>query len=203
MNIRIHQIYYDNQSKSNCFPENNIFKPYFNQNCTKYFENSVIQKLLNNNEHLNYDYFGVVSHKFLKSRVKGKAIGFNNDTLLKRLQGVEILTFFKHIRGGGQIFHNNDRNHYAKIYNELMEHLHLNFRENMKPRECILQNHFIARSDIYDRYKPVLNDAIEFLESNQDANRITKYKGYTFHTFILERLIQAFVHHNKIKVISW
>lgn len=202
--IKVYQIYYNEASRLNCF-DALPFIPYFNQLCTKYFENEVIKKLILEGLHVDCIYFGVVSHKFLKTPDKGRAKGFKPELLNTRLERTnpDVLSFFAHMKTG-YIFNNSDKPTYETLFNGLMEHLNLSFRNNTRSSFVVLQNHFIARSAIYEDYVTnYLIPSIDWLESQELANNKTKYKGYTFHTFVLERLFMAYLNEFNLNCESW
>ncbi len=205
MSVKIYQIYFDSASKHNCFWVE-PFESYYNEHCTKYFENEVISRLVDERRHEGCTWFGIVSHKFLQSPDKGKANGFTPDQLLPRLERTnpDVLSFFPHLQTGF-IMNNACRDTYDRIFNDLMQHLGLEYRAKTRSKFVVLQNHFIARSTIYEDYVlNYLNPAIAWLECCNEANTPTKYKGYTFHTFILERLFMAYLYKNKpLKCETW
>ncbi len=203
--VKVYQIYYNEETLKNCFSE----KPFFNfLNLTKdvWFENSVIRTLVLNNKHMDSHYFGVVSHKFLKSPDKGRAKGFAPSLLAPFLEkhAPDVLSFFPHMRTGF-LFHNRDKEMYCHIFNGLMEHMKLSFRCEQRSDFVVVQNHFITRSAIYGDYVyNYLIPAMGWLGGCKEANSKTLYHGYTFHTFILERLFMAYLNeHNQLKLITW
>jgi hypothetical protein len=203
--VKVYQVYFDSTSERNCFGVE-PFIPYFNEHCSVFFENEVISRLVTERKHEGCTWFGVVSHKFLKSPDKGKAKGFQPSQLLPRLERTnpDVLSFFPHL-STGFIFHNRDKSNYETIFNGLMTHMGLEFRCNQRSKFIVLQNHFFARAAIYEDYViNYLSPAMEWLKSCEIANQKTLYKGYTFHTFILERLFMAYLYKNKhLKCETW
>lgn len=61
--VKLYQIYFNEATKNKLSP---VFTPYFNRNCTRYFENDVLLDVYQNRttEWEKADYVGVVSHKF-------------------------------------------------------------------------------------------------------------------------------------------
>ena len=142
MSVKIYQIYFDPISERNCFGVE-PFVPYYNKNCSKYFENEVIKKLINDGAHFNNDWFGVFSHKFLQPN-KGRAKGFAPELILPRLQKTnpDVLSFFPHLKTGF-IMHNQDKATYKILFNGLMKHLDINFDVDTRSKFVVLQNHLL------------------------------------------------------------
>lgn len=58
--LKVYQIYFDPTQTTLLEPE---YIPYYNPDCTVYFENSVIETLINCGAQVGAEYFGVVSYK--------------------------------------------------------------------------------------------------------------------------------------------
>ena len=71
----------------------------------------------------------------------------------------------------------------------------------MTPCFIVMQNHFIAKSYIYEDY--VLNwliPAMKLIEQIPEASKEVPYKnfsGYTYYPFLCERLISTYIHVNR------
>ena len=88
------QIYFNEQTRKNCWPE---FQWFNNTGvCTPFFENTVIYSLLQQNQHLKGGYFGVLSHAF-QFKARGAVRGVNKQHLLDALnKSPDALTFNRH-----------------------------------------------------------------------------------------------------------
>ena len=101
---------------------------------------------------------------------------------------------------------------FMKLFELICKDLNLEVKE---PTNIIYSNMFIAKTKIYKEFiNTIIQPAIELLETKYkhlawvDANYISGLKGenlkqqtgldfYTFHTFILERLISMWLENNK------
>lgn len=218
--LKIYQIYFDEKSKAGCDPE---WEHYDNsEKLTEYFENSVIVELINEGKHKEGDYFGVFSHDIKREMVFKEWVGnhrleFSPDTLseivTKFYKNVEVFGFQKR-RKQPNIVNQAERYHTGfvvameKILNET------GFLDKIpsKLNDIILFNHFIMRSDIYERYveellvpamevmreMPELFDNAKYMKniSEETKARFMKAFGkdyYPYHPFICERLPSLFM----------
>lgn len=193
--LKLYQIYFNEESYNNCFNDWFLF---YNENCSDLFENEVIAKLIPSE---TSEYVGIFSHKFLTTPAKGtcKLKGNHKVEFEKYLieNNLDCLSFFKG-KKKQTIFHNENALYYNKCFDDLMEHLGVDFKAIQTPRFIIMQNAFIMRTELYKDYvKNWLRPSIKFLNEYEPALRKTPYKGYNFKTFILERLISTYIHFNK------
>lgn len=211
--VKIYQIYYDEKSRSNCLEG---FEPYYNETLTPFFENDVIMKLIAEEKHKGYDYFGVFSHSFQHK------IHIWPDSILDAMAGsdYDVYTFFSlmstnNIFLKGDNWHDNFSLACKKILNKI------GFRSDIasleyKTRCIVYQNHFITRPGIYQDYvETVLSPAVEVMENDEEVReliwkdaryhksqkpetreRLLKHLGvdyYPYHPFICERFFSFYL----------
>lgn len=197
---RVIQIYYDDKTFGNCYDHPCVEK-YFNESLTDYFENSVICDYAERAR--EYDFFGVWSHKH-KSKIQGRRFEF--DILEKRLTKVDVIGFCRWMRNG-RIFSGKREQKYKRMFNMIMEHLGMKYRFPHTPRFIVMQNHFIARGNIfYDYVDKVLRPAMELMNVIKDASEVISYRGpatYTFKPFLCEKLFSAYLEERKFKCEQW
>lgn len=195
---RIVQIYYDKESKANCYDHPNVEK-YYNANSGEYFENTIMVSCLGLSK--QYDYFGVWSHKH-KHKVQGK--GFSFEKMEERL--TDVLAFQRFLRNG-RIFSGDQEKTYKELFNRLMEFLKIKYRFPNKPKFIVMQNHFIARSDIFRDYiNTVLWPAMRFMDIENGYDQKVEYRGpgvYTYKPFICEKLFSAYLEDKKFDCQHW
>lgn len=196
---RIVQIFYDDESLKNCYINKNVAL-YYNPIPSPYFENSIISEAI----HIipKYDYFGIWSHKH---RVKIQGPPFNFDLFEKRLN-VDVLAFQRWLKHG-RIFSGQQEQEYKKLFNELMEELNTKYRFPNTPKFVVMQNHFIARSEILADYiETILNPSIKYMDEHEEYNQEVNYQGpvkYTYKPFICEKLFSAYLQDKKFKCEHW
>jgi hypothetical protein len=211
---RVFQIYYDQLSKDACYPE---FEAIENKKCSPFFENTVIIDLIKNKEHINHDYFGVFSGHFKNKMIHsrdGKKL--TPEYIFERLEG-DVVSFFRshknlNVINKAEVFHPGFKRAIKNILNVI------NFQVDIEKntRFTVYQNHFIASSQVYDRYvKELLEPAVKAMydEGNKELQNIIwqdsgyhkkktmpeKLKSemgvpyYPYHTFICERLFSIFL----------
>lgn len=214
--INIYQIYYDEISKNNCYPEYNL---YYNPHCTPFFENSVILELVGNEKHCDGDYFGVWSHKF-REKVDPR-------------QKFTPKIFERFIKSHPADLYSAHKYHSAHVPVKLAEKYHPNFSYimqlildkisyradfNEKARFVIYSNHFIASPCVYQDYvDTLLRPAMEVMSNDEEVKshvwKNARYRGhgnlpdhlkplfgvdfYPYHTFLCERLIMLYLNNNR------
>lgn len=211
--LNIWQIYFDDKSKAKCFKGSSLYNNSGKE--TKYLENSVILDLCQNEEHLKESHFGVWSWKFYDKLFiyhKGK-----EDFLTNIKLDADIISFFGHLKNNNTIrqaenFHKN----FSKAFKILCGEIGLDYTDKPLNTVQVLQNHFIASREVWESYLPFLELAIDCLNEQPDLQPIiyqnSGYKGaikgerlleiferpyYTYHPFILERLMTAFIYNHR------
>lgn len=198
----LYSIYYSHDQLPYC-----TFEPYLNPVKTKeeksyLFEHNII---------LNFPDFTGGYTGFLSWKFGMKTLVSKEECLLEL--DADIVNFCKPIPN---FFKFTERHHpgFTILFDELCGDLGLKYVETHTP---IYANLFIARSEIYNDYKTYLKKAIDLLKTDKykDVWKDSTYKGvsnlkeltgldyYPFHTFLLERLINAYTHTFKIEVKNY
>lgn len=214
--LKVYQIYYKPEQLAAC-----DYNPYLNKNCSVYFENSVISELVNKGEHSDSKYFGVVSWN-LRNKIKntlGPRVGikpFYADALSNTLAASQ-----PDIMGLQQYRKHDPLKLFPGIHKELPKFFKKVVADIGLPtvstslEHNFYCNHFIAKSDIYERYVlEVLNPAISVMDAMPELMIDSGYPRplpidlifrwgisyYPYHTFICERLFGYWVSLNKFNV---
>lgn len=223
--LKVHQIYFDPAQATLLEPE---YIPYYNPDCTVYFENSVIETLINCGAHVGCDYFGVVSYKLrekigavMKERwtniptIANHSLKeftpalFESELLSHR---PDVMSFQRHMPHDpitfADRFHPNFSNYFQQIMNEIgfdWKPTHL--------KNVVYCNFFVAKSEIYKRYVsemliPAMNvmRKMEWLYNNSHypnkmPENLAKQWGidyYPYHPFMCERMFSWYMHVNNL-----
>lgn len=222
--MKVFQIYFDPSQIDQLEPG---YIPFFNENCTKYFESQVIHDLVEGQEHKHTDYFGVVSYKLRKKlgymRDNWKGIPNIANTSINQFTPEQFeeellkhkpdaMSFQRHVPHDpismAERFHPNFTKYWVHIMNEL----------DYKWEPVIFQdifycNYFVANSYWYDRYVcEMLAPAMKIMDGMPELNNFCNYpfafpehlKGkfevdhWTYHAFIAERFFSYFAHIHKL-----
>lgn len=211
---KVYQIYYDEGSKEACFPE---FEHYENKVCSPFFENSIIVELIKQGRHIESEYFGVFSGNFKNKIIHSRDGKKITPQLINESLDTDVLSFFRHhknknVVNKAEVFHPGFKRALKNILNAIGFTVDL----EKDTRFTVYQNHFIAKSSIYEQYvKELLGPAI--IEMSNKANKelqniiwqdsgyhkkktmpdkLKKELGvpyYPYHTFICERLFSVFL----------
>jgi hypothetical protein len=216
---KIIQIYYDDKSKASCYPE---FEHFHNEKCTPYFENKVIIDLVNSGRHKEGKYFGVFSGNFRHKIMYSKDMQrITPQCIYSKIGNSDVISFFRHHRNKNivtkaEMFHPGFKRALKNIFERIG--FEINLEENT--RFIVYQNHFIAKSEIYEDYvNSLLEPVVKEMENKenkelqniiwQDSNYHKKYtmseklkrelgvNYYPYHTFLCERLFSIYLNKNK------
>lgn len=218
--LKILQVYYRDDQLPLC-----DFTPVKNEDCTEFFENSIIRNSIIADAHLGSEYFGVVSWN-LKNKCAhpiGPAVSIPiikshiEDVIYKEEQlcpRFDIFGFVKYQPHDPiwQFYNVHPKlPHYFKMVTDAIGY-------NWQPENfdhIFYSNHFIAKSEIYEKYviemlSPAMTVMSDMPELWQDSgypcplpNALAKKWNtthYPLHTFICERLFSYFVHLHKFNV---
>ncbi len=214
--LKVTQIYFKPEQLALC-----DYTPMLNEDCTVYFENSVIASEVSEGMHRDCEYFGVVSWNLRKKITSTLGPRTNIRAFDSRSFEEKLLKTKPDIMGFSQYAPHDPVNHFNCIHAGLEKH----FKEVCKwlglawaPEiwnHVFYSNHFVAKSEIYERYvNEFLNPAIKVMDGMPELMGNSGYprplpielrvkfgvSHYTWHTFILERLFSYFVHLNKFNV---
>jgi hypothetical protein len=214
--INIYQIYYNEETKSKCYPE---YKHYYNRYCTPFFENSVILDLIDKKKHCEGEYFGVWSCSF-RDKVDRRQ-KFTPEIFEKFVSSTKGDVFSahryhsKHVPAVlAQKYHPN----FVSILQRILNRIGYKADLYKEARFIIYSNHFIAQKCVYyDFVETLLRPAMEVMskKGTDIYNSIwqnSMYKGhgrlpehlkplfgvdfYPYHTFLCERLIMLYLNNN-------
>ena len=118
MNTLLYQIYFDEQSLSNCWKHRDV-RLYYNEVCTEYYENSVIANLLPQIKHTKKEFVGIFSHK-AQQKLSLHNRNFSIDKVFEvcKKSEFDVLSFSHNLRKQ-TIFHNDHAIRLNNVYNEL------------------------------------------------------------------------------------
>lgn len=216
------QIYYHEAQKENIYP---FAKPYFNENLTIFFENSIIRELVMRSEAKS---IGVCSWK-LKEKLRwniGKPQLPEHITEEVINSDYEVLPFTRNSRshqmlGAADMWHPGFRPTLKKI----LDILGINMPSEVKTP--IYQNAFMAKREIYQDYiKSYLSPAMDLIKNDPeiyqmatvdsnytklakkdavDTDYLKSKIGFGYYPlvpFLLERLFSIYIHNRNINV-TW
>lgn len=211
--IKIYQIYHKPEQEPLL-----RFTPYYNENCSVYFENSVIAELVGYKAHKNSDYFGVFGPNFVDKIEMGN--GPRVGKVVNYAGGIVVNTETD-VLGMVRYFPHDPVSIFLGMHPRLPEFFaHVLYRLGHEYTPAIYEhvfysNLFIARSEIYERYvTELLNPAMKVMDAMPELMCDSGYPRplpsdlkqkwgidfYPYHAFICERLFSYFVHLNKFNV---
>lgn len=217
MNVQLYQILYDVNQRQH-LSTNTIW--YDNSNATNQpcLENHVIADLIISGQHLQSDYFGVLSWAFERKR----ALRINS--VLPLIDGSAYVFAFDHHHNQPNVWRKAETWHKGIIsaareafFECGMQEVAVSFDKVITPN--IYSNAFVARREVYEHYVmtwlvPFMT-VLERLESAQTEckgytamkhkqgvtaehlQRVTGYPYYTLMPFICERLFSTYLAFNK------
>jgi hypothetical protein len=102
---------------------------------------------------------------------------------------------FHHNNENRRIFHNTEGAYLGQLFDALMGHLGWGVRYGGKGAG-VMQNHWLANEEVFIDYQKHLNKAIDFMQAPEMEAMLCRkstYKGYPYHTFVLELLMSAYI----------
>jgi hypothetical protein len=200
------------------------FEGISNQDCTEFFEASVIRDAIESGKHLENRYFGILPPKFIEKRdwinnqfwsgeIDSKYIidTSSQHQTKKNIIKSDVVSFTHQIIADPitdmEYMHKNIALHFSEIMNKI--------GYDWKPavfRHVIYSNLFIAKSEIYERFvKEMLAPAMDLMKGMPELWQDSGYpkplpkelqqkfgcQHYPYHSFICERMISYYIHiHN-------
>jgi len=203
----IYQVYYDEETKDKL-----EWEPYFNENLTEFFENSVILDLMSRGNHRGY--FGVFGpHVREKVNFKEEGLPFNPENLYKVIHqhNCDAYGFCKRRKQDNLVLQ-AERYHpgFTDMITKILDSLGLKLPKKLS--KIVLFNLLVAKDHFWEAYtKDLLIPAMEMLKEMPEAyedsgytrlksvrsmtpektERFMKAFGkpwYPYHPFICERL---------------
>jgi hypothetical protein len=160
------------------------------------------------------DYTGFLGWKFRAKTGMNKRVLFNL-LLDNHYWNYDIINLCEPLPKPYLEFTENNHKGFIELFTNLCMDLHLTVKE---PKHTIYSNFFIAKKEIFIEYQALLKNAIELLETKykEQAWKDSGYVGlgtkrlklatgleyYTFHTFILERLLSVWIDNKNIKTLD-
>ncbi len=221
--LNIYQIYFEPSQL-----EKLDFIPYLNEDCTPYFENSVICDLINSDAHKQSKYFGVLSHK-CKSKIEErkseawmKLPELANHSQVDYTTGMiefvldrfnfPVLNLMQHPAHDPIMFGAKFHRDLPKFFKEVLKQIGHNWEPTIY-KSVFYSNYFIAKNEIYEHYvKTMLEPAIKVMDNmpelwqnsgyafNLPENLQKKWgvRHYPYHPFICERLFSYYYYLHNI-----
>jgi hypothetical protein len=207
--IELYSIIYDQNQKYDFIP---IFNSTIRtiQDKSYLFEyNPILKKAKYFNDEF---YYGIFSWKFKQKTGIEDPIQLLKDN---NYQDFEVINFCKPLPKPYLELTEEIHTGFIDIFEPLCERLGLKVIE---PTNHIYSNFFVAKGIVYKEYVEVIKQAIELLETEfkelawrycryegltaKDLKRYTGLDYYTFHTFVIERLISVWIENKNIKTLN-
>lgn len=221
--MKVFQVYFDESQYGKL-----DYIPYYNADCTPFFENSIIRELIEKGEHKGHDYFGVVSHQ-LRDKItitKTTWRGIQNicntsnqqftpelfERELYRLNP-DVASFSRHMPHDPVSFADKFHPNLSKYFKEIMQSIGYNWQP-VHIENVFYCNFFVAKSEIYERYvTEMLAPAMDIMEGMPELFNNSHYPKqlpvhlkvkfgcdwYPYHAFVAERMFSYFAHIHKLK----
>jgi hypothetical protein len=225
--MKVYQIYFKED-------QNGLldYIPYYNDECSLFFENSVIRDLILKNEHLESDYFGVLSYQ-LRDKVRITKTSWRMhpnianhsikeftpeqfETELYKHRP-DVMSFQCHMQHDPISYANNFHPNFSKYFEEIMIRIGYRWKPTVF-QDVFYCNYFVAKSSIYEKYvKEMLIPAMEVMKIMPELLNNSKYpkplpdtlkksfgiNHYPYHPFICERMFSFFAHLNNLKCLHY
>jgi hypothetical protein len=199
MALGIVQIWFDAESRRSCF-DHPAVTLHDNTARTHYFENQVILDLAP----YAASHVGVWSHSAQRKLEREGNRDFSLEVLKAICEGggFDVLGFH-HVHRKQVILYDSVRREFDAMFDYLMQKLGVDYSSRVNPRFNILQNHFVATRDVMNGYCEFLRAAVEVMEHDEALKkelwqrapyRLDSGVDYSYHPFICERLISAYLH---------
>lgn len=228
--LKVYQIYFDPSQLPRLERE---YIPYDNSTkCTIFFENSVIRELIEERQHLDADYFGVVSWKlrekidFLRRagrrhpHIANRSIQqfepllFENE--LRRHQP-DVMSFQRHMPHDPIVLADRYHPNFIKYYQEIFSKIGIRWVPTHL-EDVFYCNNFAARSQVYEKYvREMLIPAIDVMQNMPELMENSHYPNplpgalqakfgigyYPYHTFLCERMFSYFARIHNLKCLHY
>jgi hypothetical protein len=216
--VKIFQIYFDDAHVAGL-----DYTPYRNDDCTVYFENSVIKRLVESGAHEGSDYFGVVSYKlrekleYTKTHWADTPIGNRSsrkftpadfEAELLRVQP-DAMSFQRHPPHDPVSLANHFHPNFATYFARIMAAIGYDWKPTVF-LDIFYFNYFVAKSSIYERYvREMLAPAMAVMDQMPELMGSSSYSvlparlaarfgvpHYPYHSFLCERFFSYFAYLN-------
>lgn len=227
--MKVFQIYFEHDQLAGLEKE---FFPYYNYDCSVYFENSVIRELIEIGAHKRSEYFGVVSYK-LRTKLGFTKDNWRNNKNIANISTQDFtpkqfneqlykgkpdaMSFQRHVPHDCITVADGFHPGFKKHWIELMSKIGYKW-EPTQFQDVFYCNYQVVKSDIYGRYvKELLAPAMDEMEMmsglydrchypNSLPTNLKEKWGvdhYTFHAFLCERMFTYFAHIHNLKCLHY
>jgi hypothetical protein len=219
--VKVFQIYFEDGQAAGL-----DYIPFRNDDCTVYFENSVIKSLLESGAHEGSDYFGVVSYRlrhkleWARSYWRGTPIAnlstrtfapgdFEAELLRAR---PDVMSFQTHAPHDPVMLAEQFHPGFCQHFRNIMTALGYGWSPTVF-EHVFYFNFFVATPAVYERYvKEMLAPAMAVMDRMPELMHPSMYPAalpdhlrarfgiahYPFHTFLCERFFSYFAHVNRL-----
>lgn len=172
----IHHVFYDDISRRNIWQS---ATPYDNTGkLTEYFESGILLELLQQDRHLEHNFFGVLSWKF---SAKTNCSQVNLDQILEDCPA-DVVSFYRrngHVVNGYfeklDIFHTGITNPTLfEAMGMLLDRMGVSYdlRAPIRANTFTQCNYVVAKASYWEKYKPFLQKAYDAVEGDPDFKAI-------------------------------
>lgn len=227
--LKVYQIYFEESQQTHL--ERN-YVPFFNPDCTHYFENSVIKKLIIENAHTDAEYFGVVSYQLRNKISTTRTVWRNINNIGNVSENIfssihfeqvlrkgmpDVMSFQKHIPHDPITFANQFHPNFSKYFKDIMNRIGYQW-EPTRFEDVFYCQYFVAKSKIYEQFvNEMLIPAMDVMDTMPELMHNSNYPKplpillrdqwgigwYPYHSFLCERMFSYFVHLNKLKCLHY
>lgn len=228
--LKVYQIYFKEEQKELLEAE---YTPYYNEECSVYFENQVIKNLITADAHTESEYFGIVSYKLrekigvvMKERWANRP-NIANHSLKEFTPALfeteieshrpDVMSFQRHPGHDSVGYANQFHPNFSKYFTEIMIRIGIGYAP-VHLENVFYCNYFAAKSEIYEKYvkemlapaMEVMNGMPELMGNSNYPNALVKELGqrwgishYPYHAFLCERMFSYFAHINKLNCLHF
>lgn len=211
--------------------QNLIYHPYRNDNCTYFFEHSVMKDLINGQKHIGSDYFGVVSHSLVdkigdfKRFSKGIKIAntstteFTPSKFEQELKNYrpDVLSYQRHMPHDPISLADRYHPNFSHYFKNILLEAGYDWTPTVF-QDVFYCNYFVCKSEIYERFvKEMLSPCMEVMDAMPELKSNSNYpktlpdhlrkswglNHYPYHAFLCERMFSYFAHLNKLECIHY
>lgn len=211
--IKFYQIYYKDEQQKEIY---DFATPYLNTVLSPYFENAIISDLV---PKCNADFISVCSWRLKKKR--GDMFRLQDKTLTKeKILNADFDVAILTPRSPSHDALGMAAHWHGKAWVNAIDDLRSFIKIPVKLKHVIYENHFVARSEIYNDYvSSMLRPCIDYISTRdvyfadagyakrktaQEAEEYRKLTGrndYPIAPFVLERLFSIYINDKNYKVI--
>lgn len=222
--LKIHQIFFDDSQIGGL-----DYTMYRNDDCTEFFESSVMRKLIMEGAHKDSEYFGVVSYSLRSkmdfSRTWGDDIANTSTTYFTpdlfeatlRDKKPDVLSFQRHPAHDSVSYADKFHPNFSKYFREIMRNIGQDWHPQVL-KHVVYSNLFVAKSEIYERFvREMLDPAMDVMAKMPELRANSRYPKrlpihlqrkfglphYPYHTFLCERMFSYFAHKNNLTCLNY